>query len=271
MAALVINPYGLEMLKVPFQTLSIGALQDFIQEWNSPNFHEHQVWPFVALLFATLGVIGASRKRLDWSDFLLLSGTAFMALLAGRNIALFAVVATPILTYHLDAVLAERGWVLRPVRRPSSRMALINSILVALIVLASLAKVLLVLDAKTVAKEQAQYLPVDATAFYKDNGIQGPLFNSYNWGGYLIWNLPDEPVFVDGRTDLYGDEFLRTYLEAATGATGWDTTVDKYDIHSVLVEAGSGLALRLRDAPGWTLAYEDDMAVVFTRGAVSDG
>src|SRR5690606_27131083 len=78
LAALVINPYGLQMLLVPFQTVSIGALQNFIQEWNSPNFHERQTWPFIALLLGVLGAVGASRKRLDWTDFVLVSGTAFM-------------------------------------------------------------------------------------------------------------------------------------------------------------------------------------------------
>ncbi len=82
-AALVINPYGLQMLAVPFQTLSIGALQNFIQEWNSPNFHERQTWPFIVLLLGLLGAVGGSRKRLDWADFVLASGTAFMGL-SGR-------------------------------------------------------------------------------------------------------------------------------------------------------------------------------------------
>src|SRR5690606_37153414 len=91
---LVINPYGLQIYSVPFQTVSIGALQDFIQEWNSPNFHERLTWPFVGLLLGVLGAAGASKRRLDWSDFVLVSGTAFMGLMAGRNIALFAVVAT---------------------------------------------------------------------------------------------------------------------------------------------------------------------------------
>ena len=30
--------------------------------------------------------------------------------------------------------------------------------------------------------------------------VAGPMYNSYNWGGYLVWALPEEPVFVDGRT-----------------------------------------------------------------------
>jgi hypothetical protein len=267
--ALVINPYGLQMLGVPFQTLSIGALQNFIQEWNSPNFHERQTWPFVFLLLALLGAVGASKKRLDWTDFVLASGTAFMGLLAGRNIAVFAVVATPILTEHLDAILAERGWVIQPVRRVTPHMARLNVILVVVVLLGALLKVLLVLDTKTVTQAQEEYLPVKVTAYLADARPTGPMFNSYNWGGYMMYYLPDEKVFVDGRTDLYGDEFLSNdYLKTATGAPGWRDTLDIYGINVVAVEAGSGLARSLREEPGWTLDYEDKMAVVFVREAV---
>ena len=262
---LVINPYGTQIYSVPFQTVSIGALQEFIQEWNSPNFHERQTWPFVALLLGVLGAAGASKRRLDWSDFVLVSGTAFMGLMAGRNIALFAVVTTPVLTYHLQAILEERGWVIQPIRRPTRMMARINVVLVAVILIGSLAKVLLVLDAETVADAQAMFLPVDATRYFNTNDVTGPVFNSYNWGGYLIFNAPHEPVFVDGRTDLYGDEFLQTYLQAAVGGEGWRETLAEYNIQTVFVEARSGLARHLRDEPGWNLAYEDDLAVIFTR------
>jgi hypothetical protein len=267
-AALVINPYGLQMLAVPFQTLSIGALQNFIQEWNSPNFHERQTWPFVMLLLGLLGALGASKKRLDWTDFVLASGTAFMGLLAGRNIAVFAVIATPILTEHLDAVLTERGWVIQPIRRVTPRMARMNAILVGFIVFAALLKVLLVLDIKTVQKAQEDYLPVKVTAHIAADLPTGPMFNSYNWGGYMMYFLPDYPVFVDGRTDLYGDDFLTNdYLKTATGGPGWRDTLDKYGVNLVVVEAQSGLARNLREEPGWKLDYEDDMAVVFVREA----
>jgi hypothetical protein len=269
-AALVINPYGLQMLAVPFQTLSIGALQNFIQEWNSPNFHERQTWPFIFLLLGLLGAVGASKKRLDWTDFVLASGTAFMGLLAGRNIAVFAVVATPILTEHLDAVLAERGWVVQPVRRVTPRMARMNAILVGVVLLGSLLKILLVLDTKTVTQAQEEYLPVKVTTHLAAENLAGPMFNSYNWGGYMMYYLPDQPVFVDGRTDLYGDVFLSNdYLKTATGAPGWRDTLDEYGINLVAVEAQSGLARNLREESGWTLDYEDQMAVVFIREAAN--
>ncbi|NJL56837.1 hypothetical protein HC928_18070 [bacterium] len=102
---------------MPFDTVGIGALRGFIQEWNSPNFQGRETWPFIALLFGLMAAAGMSRLRLDWTDFALVAGTAFMALLYGRNIAVFAVPATVALTYYVDDILQERGWVLRPVTR----------------------------------------------------------------------------------------------------------------------------------------------------------
>jgi hypothetical protein len=263
--ALLVNPYGLQMLSVPFQTVSIGALQNFIQEWNSPNFHERQTWPFVFLLLGLLGAVGGSRQKLNWTDYVLVAGTTFMALLAGRNIAVFAVVATPVLTYHLDSILDERGWALKPVRYATSSMARLNVALVAIILLGVLAKVILVLDTKTVTAAQEERLPVHVAEYLNDERPAGPMFNSYNWGGYLMFAAPDYPVFVDGRTDLYGDEFLTTYLRTATGSPGWQETLDDYNINLVVVEAQSGLARALRSEPGWQLDYEDGIATVFVR------
>jgi len=264
-AALLINPYGLQMLTVPFQTVNVGVLQNFIQEWNSPNFHERQTWPFVFLLLGLFGAVGGSPKKLDWTDFVLASGTAFLALLAGRNIAVFAVVATPILTYHLDAILTARGWVLQPVRYVTPRMARLNLVLVTIIALGALAKVLLVLDNKSVMKAQEERLPVRVARYLNEERPAGPMFNSYNWGGYLMFAAPDYPVFVDGRTDMYGDDFLTTYLQTATGSPNWQKTLNDYAVNLVVVEAQSGLARALRDEPGWRLGYEDEMAVAFVR------
>jgi hypothetical protein len=264
-AALVINPYGLQMLVVPFQTVSIGALRDFIQEWNSPNFQGRETWGFIFLLLGILGAAGASKRRLNWTDFVLVGGTAFMSLLAGRNIAVFAVAATPVLTYHLDSILTERGWAVQPVRRVSPGMARINLILLIVVLLGCLLKVLLVLDQKTVAQEMRNYLPVGAAEYLQANPPPREMFNSYNWGGYLMFALPDTPVYVDGRTDLYGDTFLMDYLQTAIGGDNWRETLDGQGINTVVVEQGSGLARRLRDDAGWQEVYSDSMASIFER------
>ncbi len=266
-AALLINPYGLQILTVPFQTVGIGALQNYIQEWLSPDFHRRETWPFILLLIALFGAVGASRKRLDWSDFVLVSGTLFMALLAGRNIALFAVVATPALTVYLNSALEARGWVIRPARFASPMQARLNAALIALVLVGAAAKLWLAVDPRAVADAQADVFPVAAVDYLNRERPDGPMFNSYNWGGYLMFAAPDYPVFVDGRTDLYGDAILDDFLKTATAGDGWRDKLASYGIRLVVVEANSGLAGALVSEPGWTLAYSDELAVVYTREA----
>jgi len=269
-AVLVINPYGLQMLTVPFDTVSIGALRDAIQEWNSPNFQGRQTWPFLFMIFALIGTLGATTsKRLDITDYFLVIGTAFMAFLYGRNIAVFAVVATPILTYYADAALNERGWIIRPVRRMTTTQIRINTALLTLILLGALANMVAVLAPASVDTAQRAFLPVNVAEFIAEEQPERPMFNSYNWGGYLMFALPEYPVYVDGRTDLYRDEFLTRYLRTAVGGDNWREVLDEDEINTVVVESRSGLANNLREEVGWTLIYEDDMAVVFSRDEAS--
>jgi hypothetical protein len=102
--------------------------------------------------------------------------------------------------------------------------------------------------------------------FVRHNKPAGPLFNSYNWGGYLIFELwPEYPVYVDGRTDLYDDAFLRRYLNVVVAGEGWERSLDEDGINLVLVEVNSPLALALRRDPNWVEAYRDELAAVFTR------
>jgi hypothetical protein len=268
--ALVVNPYTTDILRVPFDTVSIGALRSYIQEWNTPNFQELHIWPFVILLFGTLGAAGMSNKRLSLTDFLLVGGTAFMAMMAARNIALFVVVAVPVLTFHIDALLDERGWVLKPARRINKGQVRLNQLLLTVIVFGALIVIAATLSPTAIDTLQRQNLPVQAVEFIETEQPAGPMFNSYNWGGYLMFALPDFPVYVDGRTDLYKDEFLLRYLRAAVGGDGWRDVLDDDGINLIIVENKSGLANNLREESGWTLvypndAYEDEQVVIFVR------
>ena len=108
-------------------------------------------------------------------------------------------------------------------------------------------------------------LPVAAVEYIEREQPPRQIFNSYNWGGYLMFAAPDYPVFVDGRTDLYGDAFLTQYLQTAIGGDGWRETLDSYGINTVLVEKDSGLARQLRAEPGWQEVYTDALASIFVR------
>jgi hypothetical protein len=177
----------------------------------------------------------------------------------------FAVAATPVLTYHLDSILQECGWVLKTVSRATPRMVRLNFIILTVILLGCLAKVLLILEPKSLAADMRAYLPIDVSAYLNEARPPQPMFNSYNWGGYLMFAAPEYPVFVDGRTDLYGDAFLMQYLQTATGGDEWRATFEEYGINTAVIEKESGLARRLREEPGWQEVYSDTMASVFVR------
>jgi hypothetical protein len=265
-ASVMINPYGPQILTVPFATVGISFLRDYVNEWNRPDFTEPLVWPFLVMfsLVVLLGIL--NRKRIAVTDVCLCLGTTGLALVAGRNIATFAVVATPVLMYWSNDLLQQRGWVLHPVKRVSLGIARLNVVFISIIAFVCLIKVIGSLSLATVAQAQSEFLPVRLTTFLREANLPGPMFNSYNWGGFLMFALPEQSVFVDGRTDLYGDSFLRQdYLPAAVGESGWQSILDRYGIQLVVMEADSGLVGMLRQETSWQLRYEDEQAVVFSR------
>ena len=144
----------------------------------------------------------------------------------------------------------------------------LNWVLLGLVGVAALVKIGVVLAPQAAIKAEHEGLPAKAVQFIQEDKPAGPLFNSYNWGGYLIFKLwPDYPVYIDGRTDLYDDAFIRRYLDVVAGGEGWQQTLDEDGINLVLIERDSTLARFLKGDPAWSILYQDEMATVFARKA----
>ena len=261
---LVLNPNGLDILRVPLETFGIQELRLYIQEWQSPDFNERFTWGFMILLAIVIGAVWTSRRKFDWTDWFLVCGTTFMALMAGRNLSVFATVAVPIVTYHLDDVLTKNGWIIQRKETEKLSRARINLLLISLVAFGTLANVLVVADSETVYEGQSAVLPIDAVAHLNENEVEGNMFNSYNWGGYLMFNAPQHQVYIDGRTDLY-THFLNDYFRVAVGSEDWREEFDEWDIRFAVIETGSGLADELSTADGWRTEYQDDLASIFVR------
>jgi hypothetical protein len=106
--------------------------------------------------------------------------------------------------------------------------------------------------------------PVAAVKWIDEHHPTGPMLNEYNWGGYLTWFLRDYPVFIDGRTDLYGDEIIGQWITVVQAGEGWQDILDRWKIRLILVEPGRPLANVLTDH-GWKELYRDSQAVFFDR------
>lgn len=267
LAAAVVNPNGWAIWTYPFGTLGSGFMQQNIAEWRSPDFHSYIYWPFAFLM--GVGIVGwaTAPMRPQCTDLLLFLGTAAAGVVSTRHIGLFGVVAMPIvarsLAKHVRGTAAEvllEGRSGRTV--PSRRKAFLNGIILAIGVLAAL-----LWDAKRLSKNEAaiaKVYPVAAVSFLEREGLtQRRGLNPYIWGGYLIWRRV--PVFVDGRADVYGDEFLSNYLKTIRITGEWRTPLDKLDIAYVLVERSNSLATLLAASGQWREVYADDVAQVFVR------
>jgi len=274
LAVVVINPHTWRMWLYPFQTVGISALRDFIQEWQSPNFHLPYVQSFAVMLLFVIVAVARAGRRADWTDLALVTMWTGWALFAARNIAIFGLVVTPVLARYADLAWTRQwqdwGYQNVPFSNPSvrSRTAL-NWVLLGLIAIAGLIKIAVPLTPKTNLKAEQDSLPYQAVEFIKEEQLPGPIFNSYNWGGYLIFKLwPDYPVYIDGRTDLYDDTFIRRYLGVMVADEGWEQILVDDNINLVLVENNSIIDKFLKQDADWVEQYRDGMAVIFARRRV---
>lgn len=271
LAVVGINPHTWRMWLYPFQTVGIGVLRDFIAEWQSPNFHQTIIQPFLVLLLLLLAAIARTSQKVDWTDLALVGAWTTLSLFAVRNIPIFALVCTPIFVRYANAALEEQfgamaiGRIGRVRRRPKS-FYMLNWALLGLVILGATAQTITTLSPAAIQKAEQTQFPLAAIEFIRETKPNGPIFNSYNFGGYLIFKLwPDYLAFVDGRTDLYDDDFLRRYLVTATALPDWAKHLDEDNIQLVFIEKNSPLALALSQNSDWDQLFADEQAVIFQR------
>jgi hypothetical protein len=97
-----LNPNGWKMYLYPLDTLRSKAIQTYIAEWASPNFHRAVYLPFLLLLPGITACWASSRVRVRPRDILLLLASTFAALHSIRMIPFFVLIAVPILSRSLE-------------------------------------------------------------------------------------------------------------------------------------------------------------------------
>ena len=265
-AVVPLNPNGFRMFTYPFETLSAPAMQNFIQEWFSPDFHQFRFLPLAALILATFCVMALSPVRPRLSELFALSILSFAALRSGRHIPILAIFAAPLLAKYMAHWINSQTNGSITLRSATAAGPRIVFTLVLLFLPTFLIVQRIANFNSNAAAYEAQKFPAAAVEYLAKQETTGPIFNDYNWGGYLIWKLyPEKKVFIDGRADVYGDGFIFEYLRTYSGEKGWRETLDRFDIQTVLIQPNSALTSLLRDDKGWHKVFEDDQAIVFAR------
>jgi hypothetical protein len=252
--ALLVNPWGYHLVSYPFdlgfrQRLNISH----VQEWQTLDLHSLRGKIVFMMLAATLvlALVRKQRWRLDEVAFLLIGFYSAMTYM--RFMFLAAIVVTPLLAKELSFL---------PPYRRSADKPWINAALMA----GALGFGIWLFPSKQkLWDETVREYPVKATSFLQHFQPQGRLLTDYNWGGYLVWNVRQIPVFIDSRVDIYEySGVFADYLDAM-GVKRTFEVLDKYDVRYVLFEKETPLSYLLAHNTNWKVLYDDSIAIVFER------
>lgn len=259
--AMGLNPHGYEIFSYPFLTLGNSAQQDFIAEWQSPNFHLGLFQFFLLIVLLGIGSLAINSKKVSWFEFILYLGSLAASLVSVRHIPFFIIVSIPIICKSAQNKFFEVTplFIVEP---QSGFIKTFNLVFFTVLVVASIFYV------EFKVRENSQKVNVHELApavdFLTEKGWQNLRgLNAYDWGGYLIWR--GIKVFIDGRADLYQDSILKDYRAITDIAPRWDDFLKNYKIDYVLFRKEAPLSNILTKRDDWAIAYESPKVVLFKK------
>jgi hypothetical protein len=254
--ATFVTPYHFRLYLVVVEYATQPGPFKWVSELTALKFREASDWMLLAMTFAACFALG--RKR--WSSFeaLLLVSSAFFAFRAMRDLWFLILADLVILASFAPAEVPEED---RFRLRPAGVVALLAGL-----ALVAVGRVFTQdLSPKGLRETVGKVFPAKAADHVRAQGYAGPLYNDFNWGGYLIWALPELPVAIDGRTNLHGDERTERFARVWTGMPGWDSDPDLAAAGVVVAPVEAALSSLLRLDRRFELVHEDELACVFVR------
>ena len=277
-AATFVNPYGYHLHIHIYRYLSDPFVAQNVIEFGSLNFG-HPIGKYIEallLLGAAVAAWNCYRRRFVFP--LLFLAWAHVALVSVRHVPVLAIIAAPAVAQGLAELFAAlrkadaARWLRRlagGIDRVGAEMCeieRIGRIPVLSVVLA--AGFFLTLRAQPNELFRAEYdpkrFPDAAVDLLGRPEFRTGVFTQDTWGGFLVYRLyPNFKTFIDGRSDFYGEQFDRKYLDVMNCKHDWQQTLDRYGIHAVVLPVDAPLAGVLRESARWRAVYDDKVAIVF--------
>jgi hypothetical protein len=265
--ACLANPTGYHILLFPFRLVSNRFIMDHVNEFLSPNFHD--LLPFKYLLLLLIALVALSRRPVRPTDLILVLLFTGMSLYSARYIPLFALVCAPMFPRYWYWPEGERAArVADFFRRRSQVVGTCDAMATGGFwpAAALLAVAVSLGSGQRPHAFDARKKPVAAVEFLLREPVAGRMFNDDEFGDYLIYRAwPSYRVFFDGRSDMYGTERLREYLQVGNFEPGFEQVLERYQIGWIFYGTGAPLSRFLMRDPSWVLIYSDPVASIFVK------
>jgi hypothetical protein len=250
--ATLLNPFGWRIYSAAYDLATQGGALNKVTELQAIPFRGAEDFLVLLLALGSAAALAWRRRFLPF-ETALLGFAAVLAFRSQRDVWAMAAVGALILASTITG--SARAAIRLPKLAP------------ALAVLAAGLAVLAGFRAMhgnnaQLATQLAKELPVRAVEAVRAKGYAGPLYNDYNWGGYLIWALR-MPVSIDGRQNLYGDQRIDRSMATWSAQPDWASDAQLASAGVVIGPVKAALTQVLRMDPRFQLVYEDKVAAVF--------
>lgn len=260
--ALCATPYGVRLAAYPLdmavsQPVNVAS----VQEWQPIPLNTSTGQLFLALVVGFLLAQVILRPTWQLAELTLFFAGVVAAFLHFRFVMLFVPFSAPLLGVIVS------NWI--PPYDPGKDKYLLNALLMA----AAIAGVVRFFPSRARLEDQiVQRWPVKAVQYLRQHPIPRPMFNSYGYGGYLIYSLDDQDkVFIDGRGDIYERSgVFADYMSISRIERSALLLLRAYHVRSCFLERNEPLATLLAASADWQKVYADDLSVLFVRISGSD-
>jgi hypothetical protein len=256
------TPYTVHLLPAMSKTLYSDVSFQYFSEMSAMSFRQPQEYVLMLMVMAAFLALGR-RRSVDLFKVVILVAGAAVGFRFQRDAWIAILPAIAVLSCRLPAVQGESESPDIAIPRRERIWAAALIMIVLMIAAARLP------NQNALMSKISQNFPVRACDYIRENRLPQPLFNTYTWGGFLTWYLPQYPVAVDNRVELYGDEALTSYFKVISGKETLDADPSLARAGTLLLDEQSAMAKALKTLPAlssqYRLVYNDDVASVFVR------
>lgn len=279
-----VNPFGMEMLNTWKRIVGSPVLKAVVNEHKALDLSgaaDQVIFGFIVFYTVLFAGTLPTRPRVTWFIPLVWLVLTFKGIRQGPLFAVTAAFAIAdfwphtiwcrLLKKYGDSLIQDPpavvSWNWRPLLMPVAAVLLVLGL--------QIGSVPAPIVGRGWARLDSAFSPIPMTDTLKEYArSRGPgarIYNDANFGGYVIYHVPELKIFMDDRFELYGDEWTSEYIDGIWfHPEKFDGWVDRYQLEVALIVTGpdrSPLDGHLsRPNSGWREIGRTSTAVLFRRG-----